>query len=270
MADRRVASTNRSCAPGARVLGLAGALLLILPSGASARSIILQSPAESTVDIGGDLVFGYYTAVTQQFELVLDDEVGSIQFLTLRDFFIPNPSAPFVTFSFLIQEPGGDPEDPNSFSDKQDIPITWDTATGRLQGEVRARLTQTGPSGGPPSGDPKTSDFVLMLTTDPMQTGAIECPLGNTNPGRSGVDLPPGMPPPRWASLTLVAGACPDIGAPTNDLPNTIVLLEIAGMMLLPLAEPRPVPLLSGPGRAALVMIGMLVLGGAAARFAGS
>jgi len=244
MADRDAActdtdrSTNRRCAHGARALGLAATLLLILPSGASAAmSIDLTFPSESIViSSGGSPAPADYFTVTTQFPLVFESRVDDVLYLTLKDFFIPNPSLGFgYTYEFQIE----DPNTPGSYAVKQDIPITWDTAfdtgggvlVGRIQSEVvRARLTLT-VGNTPETSFTSTSFFDLVLTTDPAQTGSFSCPQGNFTDGRFGTDLPPGVGAADGAALGLVAGTCPDTGASLNELPDTIVMVDIDGTL---------------------------------------
>ncbi len=231
MIARTIASAGRGFALEVRLICLLGALLVITPGGAGAITMEFESPSQVTVDTLSGNFLGEYATIAPHFEFVVDYDDGTVLFLTLKDFYIPTPIAAFAEYEFLIE----DPENPNSYAPMQDIPVTWDTMfdtggeiVGRIQGEVRTRLTLT-----LQGGIPQTSDFVLTLTTDPTQTGPIFCPIGNSNPGRTGSDLPKGYEAADGAFLTLVAGACADINAPTNDLPHTIVALTIPGVISL-------------------------------------
>ncbi len=257
MITRQSTSTHRGCTPAVRLLGLVGSLLLTSPGSADAIEIELiqiefQILSQSTVDSGNSNSFGSYQTVAQGFDFVIDNVNGDVLSLILKDFYIPNPVLAFATYEFLIE----DPENPNTYAPMQDIPFTWDTMfdtggeiVGRIQGEVRTRLILT-----LAGGSPQTSDFILSLTTDPTQTGLIQCPGGNSNPGRTGSDLPAGFHAAEGAFLTLVAGGCPDINAPTNDLNNTIVALSIPAEMSL------GIPVVPGPGTGLVFPLGLIGL----------
>ena len=254
MITRRGRSTHRSCTRIVQLLGLMGSLLLTSASPANAISIEFQNPAQSTIDIGGAAFFGVYQTVAPGFSFTIDSVSGDVYSLTLKDFYIPNPIAAFAEYEFLIE----DPDNPSTYAPMQDIPLTWDTMfdtgggiVGRIEGQVRTRLNFT-PSGG----SLQSSDFILTLTTDPTQTGIIQCAGGNSNPGRVGSDLPAGFEDADGGFLTLVAGGCPDINAPTNDLNNTLVALSIPGVITL----------IPEPGTGLLLALGLVGLAAVSSR----
>ncbi len=233
-------------------LGLLAVSLLALSAGrADAQWTIDQPPpfSRSIVDKGLFEDSGNYLAVTNEFDMVAGEQMGTVRPLVALDFIIPSTSSIFfMFFSFKIE----DPANPGSFVNAIDLPLSWDIAAGAVESDTfRVEMMLDSPGGN------LVSYYDMTLST--AGAAATSCPPGspvNDHDAVSGIDLPPGTLPLGGAPFTVAAAACAveEMGV-TNELPANILILDISGTLFVP-----AVPALSDLG---LAIVAGLLLGSA-------